>query len=400
MSVRKRTWVHEGEVGEAWVVDYVDGGGKRRNKSFKRKRDADAFHDQVRVDVRDGIHTADRASPTVEVASKAWLRAGTEAGLEQATLDYYGQHVNLHIVPFIGKLRLAQLTVPIIRQFEDDLRMQGRSKIMVRKAVGSLGAIIADAQERGQVRQNVVHLLRGRRTRGKERRADGRQKGKLKMGVDIPTPAEIKSLIAKLKGRWRPLILTAIFTGLRASELRGLRWQAIDFKKGEIHVRQRADFKNKMGRPKSEAGERTVPIAPMLLAVLREWKLACPNGKLGLVFPSGNGNVESHSNITQRGLQPAMIAAKLVKASAKADPKTGKPRAKAKYTGLHALRHFFASWCINRKVDGGLELPLKVVSERMGHSSIQLTADTYGHLFPRGDDSAELAAAEQVFLGS
>src|ERR1700738_4597765 len=67
-----------------------------------------------------------------------------------------------------------------------------------------------------------------------------------------------------------------------------------------------------------------------------------------------------------------------------------------KYTGLHALRHFFASWCINRKADGGMELPPKVVQERLGHSTIAMTMDTYGHLFPRNDDSEELAAAERA----
>ena len=71
---------------------------------------------------------------------------------------------------------------------------------------------------------------------------------------------------------------------------------------------------------------------------------------------------------------------------------------RAKYTGLHALRHFYASWCINRRVDGGLELPAKVVQERLGHSSIMITMDVYGHLFPRGDDSAELEAAERSLL--
>jgi integrase len=72
----------------------------------------------------------------------------------------------------------------------------------------------------------------------------------------------------------------------------------------------------------------------------------------------------------------------------------GEPVHAAKYTGLHALRHFFASWCINRKADGGLELPAKVVQERLGHSTIVMTLDRYGHLFPRGDDTPELAAAE------
>jgi integrase len=71
----------------------------------------------------------------------------------------------------------------------------------------------------------------------------------------------------------------------------------------------------------------------------------------------------------------------------------------AKYTGMHALRHFYASWCINRKFDGGLELPAKVVQERLGHSSIVMTLDRYGHLFPSGDDASELDEAERALLG-
>ena len=76
----------------------------------------------------------------------------------------------------------------------------------------------------------------------------------------------------------------------------------------------------------------------------------------------------------------------------------GKPVLAAKYTGLHAFRHFYASWCINPRQDGGLELPPKVVQARLGHASIVMTLDTYGHLFPRGDDGAELAAAEKALL--
>ncbi|RUM11031.1 tyrosine-type recombinase/integrase [Rhizobium fabae] len=76
----------------------------------------------------------------------------------------------------------------------------------------------------------------------------------------------------------------------------------------------------------------------------------------------------------------------------------GKPFLKAKYPGLHALRHFFASWLINRKEDGGLGLLPKMVQERMGHSSITMTMDTYGHLFPRHDDGTELAEAARALL--
>ena len=64
--------------------------------------------------------------------------------------------------------------------------------------------------------------------------------------------------------------------------------------------------------------------------------------------------------------------------------------------GLHAMRHFYASWCINRKADGGRELPPKNVQQLLGHSSIVITLDTYGHLFPTNNDRAELTAAEAV----
>ena len=77
----------------------------------------------------------------------------------------------------------------------------------------------------------------------------------------------------------------------------------------------------------------------------------------------------------------------------------GKAVWRARYSGLHTLRHFFASWCLNRRTDGGLELPIKVVQERLGHSSITMTVDVYGHLFPRGDDREELTAGARLLLG-
>ena len=387
MSVRKREWVSpQGEAREAWVVDYVDGSGKRRNKNFKLKRDADAYANRVNAEVRAGTHTPDSISPTVAEAGQLWLQTSENAGLERATLNSYREHLNLHIAPLIGGIRLSQLTVPMVRAFEDKLRID-RSPAMVRKAVGSLSMILSDAHERGLVAQNVVRGLRSKRSRGREQRADRRQKGKLKVGVDIPTPAEIRVLIPHLEGRWRPLFLTAIFTGLRASELRGLRWSDVDLKRGEVHVRQRVDRFGRVGALKSESAERAVPLPPILINTLREWKLACPKGPIDLVFPNGIGNPEGPTNVLHRGLHPMMIAAGLTTTNGE-----------AKYTGLHALRHFFASWCINRRIDGGLELPLKVVQARMGHSTIAMTADVYGHLFPRGDDSAELAAAEKFLV--
>ena len=402
MSVRKRTWKGSGgELKEAWVVDYVDQDGERHIKTFAKKRDADAEHAIVGVAVRAGVHTADSKSVIVAKAGELWLESCEAASLERTTIDAYRQHLELHIAPILGTLRLSQLTVPLVRGFEDRLRRDGRSPAMVRKARRSLGAVLADAQERGLVAQNVVYSMRNNR---RTRRAESN--GKLKVGVDIPTPGEIRTIIGHdtAAGRFWPLLFTAIFTGLRASELRGLRWFDVDLKRGALHVRQRADRHGKIGRLKSEAGERTVPLPPMLVAVLREHRLASRSNALDLVFPNSKGNVDHRNSIVYKGFHPVQVAAGITAPVLDEDGKpvrgdNRRPVIGAKYTGLHALRHFYASWCINRKVDGGLELPSKMVQQRLGHATIAMTMDTYGHLFPSGDDGAELAAAEKAFLG-
>jgi integrase len=381
MSVRKRAWKNrDGSQGEAWVVAYTDRAGTRRLRTFDRKRTAESFEVAIGVDVRSGVHVPDSQSIVIAEAAKLWLKSCEAAGLERTTLAAYSQHVALHIVPLIGAMKLSQLSAPAVRAFEDALRRE-RSTAMVHRVIGTLGAILADAQDRGLVAQNVV------RGRPRRRNAHDKRQGKLKIGIDIPTPKEVRAIIAHLEGRWRPLLLTAIFTGLRASELRGLRWSDVDFKRGELHVRQRADHYNTIGRLKSEPAERAVPLPPMVVNTLREWKHTCPKGSLDLVFPNGHGHVENYSNIIKRGLIPIVRTAGVVNGDGE-----------AKYSGLHSLRHFYASWCINRRVDGGLELSLKLVQSRLGHASIQMTADTYGHLFPRGDDGSELAAAERVLM--
>jgi integrase len=370
------------------------------------------------VAVLEGTHVADSASITVKKAGELWIKSAEAAGLERTTREQYRQHLRFHIVGdgasadeqakgiFIGHLKLSQLNAPTVRAFEDRLAEAGRSPTMVRYVVRSLGSLLADAQERGHVTRNAVRELRGRRRRGKQRQQERRQKRKLKIGVDIPTTAEIKAIINAAGGRWRPLLLTAIFAGLRASELRGLRWGDVALQDAKIHVRQRADRFNVIGPPKSEAGERTIPLPPILVRELCEWKLRCPkkDGKPQLVFPNGEGNVEAHPNIIERGLKPTLIAAVVTtpvldSQGAVQRDKDGKPIVEAKYTGLHALRHFYASWLINRTADGGLSLPPKMVQARMGHSSIVVTMDTYGHLFPSDDSGAELAAAERALLG-
>lgn len=397
MSVRKREWVTgKGEAKTAWVVDFADEKGVRRLKTFKLKKQADAFAASTSVAISGGEFVADRATSNVSEAAKNWIRSGADAGLERTTVDQRCQHVRFHIEPFLGAEKLTKLTVPIIREWQDRLRNEGRSPAMVKRATVSLGSILGDAQERGLLARNPVREMssRGSKARSKVER---RQKRRAEIGRDIPTGDEVRRIIEAAEGRWRPLLLTAIFSGLRASELRGLRWCDVEIAKARLHVRQRADRYGVVGMPKSDAGQRTVPLPPLVVNALREWRLQCPKGDLDLVFPTGRGNIENHGNIVNRGWWPTQVAAGVAVDTGEKDEE-GAPILKAKYTGLHALRHWFASWCINRRADGGLELPPKSVQARLGHSSINITMDVYGHLYPSRDDAEALAAAERALM--
>ena len=395
MAAVKRKWTTpKGEKRESWVVRYTDQNGKRHLKTFAKKKEADAFDSKTHVEVMGRIHVADADTVTIEEAGKYWLEASASSGLEPTTLAQYEQHLRLHIAPAIGRHRLNEVSIPFVRAFTDKLVADGKSKAMVRAVRVSLGALLSDAQERGLVMRNAVKDL-GRKSSAK--RVEARQKKRPEVGTDIPALDEIIAMIEAASGKQRAFLMTAAFTGMRASELRGLQWSNISFDRKEVTIRQRADARKRIGAPKSEKGRRTIPLPSRVRDELQAWKDQCPQGDLDLVFPNGAGNVEYYANITKRWYYPAQLASGVTIPTGESD-KDGQPIMAPKFSGLHALRHFYASWCINRKADRGLELPPKVVQARMGHASIQLTLDTYGHLFPSQDDSAELDdALDAVF---
>ena len=442
MGVRKRTWQTKTGPKTAWIVDYFDSQEKRHIKTFAKMGDAKAYDSRVNVDVAEGTHTPPSKSITVAKAADQWLAncenpPAEQERLERATVDSYRQHVELHIKPHLGTVKLSSLTAPLIAKFESDLKSgaalpdgtksEKRSSDMVRRVLITLGAIISDAMDRGEVAQNVVHARQRRRRKTRSTKAAQRARQRPKIGRDIPSPDEIRAILTALDkrgpaDRWRPLILTAAFTGLRASELRGLRWGDLDLdtKPAVLHVRQRADKYKVLDIPKSDAGERDIELLPDVVAALRQWWLLYPTPLTGetsadgkplraarspehFVFPSGNGQIEDHGNIVHRGWGPIQIEAGV---TAPAHDRAGKPKVDndgkpvigPKYPGLHSLRHFFASWCISPIRDGGRELSAKQVQKLMGHSTIVLTMDTYADLFEGRGNGDDLADAGRAFF--
>lgn len=230
----------------------------------------------------------------------------------------------------------------------------------------SLKTCLSFAQGRGLVAQNVA--------RGVRIKSDNRESsGPLRAGVDFPTMAELNVLIDKAEGQWRPFVVTAIFTGMRLSELRGLTWADVDLDAGVIHVRRRAHQWNKLGPPKSKAGKRDIPLAPIVINTLRQWRLACPPSVLGLVFPSPRGTIVRMSTCHVRW-------AVLLK------------RCALPHYNFHMLRHTAASLFIKH-----LKWTPKRLQTVMGHASITMTYDRYGHLLEDvtadREDMAKIEAA-------
>lgn len=382
-SIRKRVWTApNGEEKTAWLVDYRDGAGKRRFKQFARKKDADVWNTAAAWQVQQGIHTADSQSVTVAAAADIWLKAAEANQRERGTIDQYKQLRDLHIVPLIGAEKLSRLTQPRIEAFRDQL-LGTRSRDLTHKTVRALSRILAEAQRRGLIAQNVAREVKVAKSK----------RGKPK--VIIPTRDELRAMLAAADEVMKPLLMVAIFAGLRASELRGLRWVDVDLKAKTLSVRQRADKYRDLGPPKSEAGYRTIPLAAAVVQELRSWKLRCPKGDAGLVFPNRDGGVQDYSHLMRRRFFPLQIKAGVCDLvldgkTPKLDKK-GEPMMQARY-GLHSLRHAAASAWIAQRID------LKRLQVWIGHENIELTIDTYGHLLEDAASDAQLIAGAQAEL--
>ena len=116
-SVRKRV---QGTK-TTWLVDYLDQEGGRHNKTFATQKEAKEWRDRTVVEIKDGVHTPSADSITITEAGELWLAQGRTEGLEYGTLKQYGQHLRLHITPFIGRVRLAHLSPAHVQRLRDKL---------------------------------------------------------------------------------------------------------------------------------------------------------------------------------------------------------------------------------------------------------------------------------------
>jgi integrase len=375
-TVRKRSWTtNKGETKTNWTAYYTDQNGTRHNKAFPTKKAADAYLLRARTEVRDGIHVYDRDSITVAEAGELWLARGAAAGLERSSLLTASIRIR-HINRLLGNWRLADLTAPVIESWRDEM-VEAVGRRYAAAILNSLKGVLAEAQRRGLAFHNPALATRVK--------IGARDKERLEIGRGIPSAAEVNAILNAASGRWRPVLTTAAYTGMRASELRGLTWDAVDLPNRVIHVWQRADAWGTLGAPKSAAGRRDIPLHTPVVSVLREWRVASPFGPAGLVFCAtqlpNRGNALGHATLWW-AFREIQKAAGVVTAD-------GRPKYR-----FHTLRHFFASAGI------AAGFPPKRLQELMGHSSISMTYDVYGHLFPAPeDDRTRLEAIERMITG-
>jgi integrase len=334
---------------------------KRENRKLRRTfptlSEAKAWRADATGAVRRGSIRA-RSTTTLREAAEAWVE-GAKAGTirdrtgrayKPSTLRGYERALRLRILPDLGAHRLSDLRSIDLQDLADRLLAEGLDASTIRNAIMPLRAIYRRAcRPGGEVTVNPTTELdlpapTGRRDR-------------------VVSPDEAHAYLAALADADRALWATALFGGLRRGELMGLRFEDINLDRGVLRVERSWDPRaGVFTEPKSRAGRRTVPIAQALREHLIAHRLRAGR-TTGLVFGRDAETPFHDSTILRRAREPWKAAG--------LDP-----------IGLHECRHTFASLMIAAGVNA------KALSAYMGHSSITITLDRYGHLMPGNEEQA------------
>jgi integrase len=279
------------------------------------------------------------------------------------TLEAHRYHLGRHLLPALGRRQIATITADDVAALIRELVAAGRAPRTIAGALATLGSILRYALRRGYITDNPLRRLE----RGERPRPIARPQRAL--GQD-----EIAALLAGCPTRYRLLLATALYTGMRVSELLALTWDDVDRAAGVVHVRaqlSRAQHGHPARRvpPKTAAAIRDVPLVDQLRCLLAEHRRVTPFDRPGdYVFVTAKGTPHGHRNVERRALQRAAANAGIAPA----------PQ-------FHALRHTFASRLI---IDLGLDVAQ--VSRILGHASVTTTLNVYTHLFDDARHATEI----------
>jgi integrase len=325
--------------------------GRKVRKTFPTLAEARRWrHDAASQADRGALRAPTRL--TLSDAATGWLegaRAGsirTRSGdaYKPSAIRGYEEALRLRVLPDLGGHRLADIARRDVQALVGRMLAEGLSPSTIRNSILPLRAIFRHHRDDVPINPTAgldLPAVRGVRDR-------------------VADPVEAEALLAALEPRDRALWATALYAGLRLGELRGLGWGDIDLAEGLIRVQRSWDAREGEISPKSRAGVRRVPMIPELRDLLVEHRLDHPGD--GLVF-GADGRPFNPTSVAQR--------AKRAWQAARLDPIT-----------LHECRHTFASLMIAAGVNA------KALSTFLGHSSVTITFDRYGHLFPGSESEA------------
>ncbi len=270
----------------------------------------------------------------------------------RATTAYsYGVTLRRHVVPYIGKIQLSELTAERVTAFYEALKGKVSPSMRARVHV-VLRAMLNLAREERVVTSSPLESIR----KGVPRHRPPR--------IESLSEKQVRAVLKEARGhRLEALFVLALTTGMRQGELFALRWGDVDLRRRTLYVQrsaQEVDSEITFVEPKTELSRRRVALSQVAIdALKRRRAIADREGYRGyLVFPSERGHVLRKSNFLRKDWEPIRSAA-------------GVPDAR-----FHDLRHTAASLLLIEGVHP------KVVSEMLGHASVRLTLDTYSHLIP------------------
>jgi integrase len=369
-----------------YEITYLDTSGERRRRWERVEgnlEDAQAALDNVKSRKRRGERVAPTRVTFAEYAD-AWLETQTQ--LRPRTREWYDVALRIHLKPRLGTLRLAEMTEDDVLRVIAEMRTAGKKPWTIRGVLTPLGRVLGTAARRGLIASNPVARLE----RGERPKIEGREMRVLDTG-------EIERLLGKAPKRYRALLATAVFTGLRQGELLGLTWADVDLEAGLLKVRKQLDRHANRVEPKTRQAVREVGLMPALVKALRVHREAAFGKGMAkatdYVFASETGTPLHYRNVVRRGLDKAAEDAGLIESEAK--------RKQAKADGqdvrplrFHDLRHTFASLLIAQGSN------VVFVSRQLGHSSPNVTLGVYAHLFDRAEHGQRAKDAMEAAFGN